>query len=165
LFDRYDHALEARMAKMFVASRPALRRPVIVAALCLFAVLVFLSFIERDLLRLFCAIFAGVLVWNCLTRFKLEHSIVQSHGESLGTVSKYRRLGTKRGSIIDYSFPSADNKIHFGTHHGYNGLPQEGQTFLVVFNLADPSLSLPLFSFWFYKFVFEFPKNAAPAPA
>ena len=153
------------MAKMVAAPRPALRRTVIVAAICVLAFLVFLSFIERDFLRLFCAIFAGVLVWNCLTRFKLEHSIVQSHRESVGRVSKYRRLGTKRGSIIDYSFLSADNEIHFATHHGDNGLPQEGQTFLVAYNSADPSLSLPLFSFWFYKFAFEFPKNATPASA
>jgi hypothetical protein len=165
LFDRYDQALEARLTKMSVASRPVLRRPVIAAALCLVAVLVFLCLVERDLSGLFCAALAGVLVWNCLKRFKLEHSIVQSHGESLGKVSTYRRIGTKRGSIIDYTFPSADNKIYVGAHQGYDVLPQEGQTFLVVYNLADPSLNLPLFSFWFYRFAFESSENAIPSSA
>jgi hypothetical protein len=103
-----------------------------------------------------------VLVWNCFTRLKLERSIIPSHGESLATVSEYRRLGTKRGAIIDYTFLSADNRTHFGTLRGSTDLPQEGRTFVVVYNLAEPSLSLPLFSFWFYKFSFELSEAGAP---
>lgn len=161
MFDRYDQALEAKMGTMVGASRPVLRTPVILAALCFFAVLVCFAFIERGLPRIFCAIFAGVLVWNCLRRLKLEHSIVQSHSESIGTVSNHQRLGMKRGATIDYSFLSADNKTHFGTVHGDTALPHAGQTFVVVYSLAEPSLSLPLFSFWFYRFAFEVPETDA----
>jgi hypothetical protein len=164
LFDRYDQALDAKMATMVgVASpsRPILRTPVIIAALCFFAVLVCFALIEPGLPRIFCAILAGVLVSNCLTRLKLEHSIVQSHSESLGTVSNHKRLGIKRGAVIDYSFLSADSKTHFGTVHGDTALPHKGQTFVVVYSLAEPSLSLPLFSFWFYRFAFEVPETDA----
>jgi hypothetical protein len=151
--------------KMSVASRPALRRAVLAAAFCLVAALVLLSLVERDLSRIFCAALAGVLVWNCLKRFKLEHSIVQSHGESMGKVSTYRRIGTKRGCTIDYTFPTSENKIYVGSHQAYDGLPQEGQRFLVVYNLADPSINLPLFSFWFYRFAFEPSEKAIPSSA
>jgi hypothetical protein len=151
LFDRYDQALEAKLVRMVCVSRPVLRKLIIIVSLSLFAALVCVSFVEPGFPRIFCTILAGVLVWNCLTRLKLEHSIVQSHGEALGTASKYRRLGTKRGAVLDYNFLSAGNRLQFGTLRGSTELPQEGQTFLVVYNLADPSLSLPLFSFWFLQ--------------
>jgi hypothetical protein len=154
--------MEAKITNAVRASRPVLRTPVIVAALCFFTVLVYISFVELGWTRIFFALLACVLVWNCFTRFKLEHSIVQSHGESMGTVSNYRRLGTKRWGIIDYTFVSADNKTDFGTLRGSTELPQQGQTFLVIYNLLEPSLSLPLFSFWFYRFDFEFRENDVP---
>jgi hypothetical protein len=161
LFDRYDEGQEAKLAKIVGVSRPVVRRPVFIAAFSFFAVLACSSVIATGFTRIFCATLAAVVAWNCFTRHKLEHFIVQSHGESLGIVTKHRRLGIKRGAIIDYTFLSADGRTHFGTLHGSTGLPQEGQTFMVIYNLADPSLNLPLFSFWFYEFDFEFPETIA----
>jgi hypothetical protein len=159
LFDRYDKAQEAKLAKIVGVSRPVMRRPVFIAAFCFFAVLVCASFSATGFTRIFSAILAAVLAWNCFTRHKLEHLIVQSHCESLGIVTKHRRLGIKRGAVIDYTFLSADGRTHFGTLHGSTGLPQQGHTFMVIYNLPDPSLNLPLFSFWFYEFDFEFPET------
>lgn len=161
LFDRYDEAQEAKLTKTVGTSRPVVRRAVFIAAFCLFAVLGCSSFIATGFTRIFCAVLAAILAWNCFTRHKLEHFIVQSHGESLGMVTKLGRLGIKRGAIIDYTFLTADGGTHFGTLHGSTALPQEGHTFLVMYNLAEPSLNLPLFSFWFYEFDFEFPETVA----
>lgn len=153
-----DEALEAKVARV---SRPVLRKLLIGTIPCLCAVLVYFSVVEPGLPRVFFAVFAGVITWNCLKRLQLERSIVQNHGESVGTVLEHRRLGIKRGSIIDYAFLSADNRTNVGKVKGSTALPKEGQTFVVVYNLREPSLSLPLFSFWFYEFDFEFPKTSA----
>ena len=48
---------------------------------------------------------------------------------------------------------------------GVRWIATGGQRFLVVYNLTDPSMNLPLFSFWFYRFAFEPSEKAIPTSA
>jgi hypothetical protein len=39
-------------------------------------------------------------------------------------------------------------------------MPKEGQSLPIVYKLEDPSVSLPLSSFWFYEFPVEFSRSS-----
>ena len=87
--------------------------------------------------------------------------------ESWGRRGKSIRARAIRGkawSLIEYEFHSADHQGHWGTVRGGLMLPRKGQTAVVVHNLEDPSLNLPLSSFWLYQFPFEFPSTQNPSP-
>jgi hypothetical protein len=150
-----DDALETKLERV---SRPVLRKLLVGAVPCVCAVLVYFAVVEEGFTRIFLGLLAVVIGWNFFSRLKLEHAIVENHRESVGKVL-YRRLGVKRGALVEYEFLSADNQAHWGTVRGGLMLPRKGQTVVVVYNLGDPSLNLPLSSFWFYEFPFEFPST------
>jgi hypothetical protein len=65
----------------------------------------------------------------------------------------YTKLeGRRRGARIKYVFLSSDNKLHVDNVSGAASMPKEGQSLPLAFKLDDPSISLPLSSFWFYEF-------------
>ena len=145
--------LEQRLALL---PGPVLRRTLITGVLCLCVVLLYFFAVEKGLSRLFYLVFATAILMECLRRFKREHAIVSDCGKAVGTVLAHKRLGAKRGARIKYGFLSADNKLHVGNVGGTPFMPKEGQSLPIVYKLEDPSISLPLSSFWFYEFPVEF---------
>ena len=144
-----DDALEERLKRL---SSPVPRRALICGIPCLCAVLVYFFVFERGLSRFFYLIFAAAILWDCLLRFRREYAIVGHYGKAVGTVSAHHRMGPRRGARIKYSFLSADDKVHIGGVGGTAFLPKEGQTLAVLYKLEDPTINLPLASFWFYRF-------------
>ena len=98
----------------------------------------------------------AAILMECLLRFKRKHAIVSDHGKAVGTGLVHKRLGARRGARIKYGFLSADNKLHVGNVGGTPFMPKEGQSLPIVYKLEDPSISLPLSSFWFYEFPVEY---------
>ena len=139
--------LEQRLALL---PGPVLRKILITGILCL--VLLYFFAVEQGLSRFFYLVFATAILMECLLRFKREQAIVSDCGKAVGTVLVHKRLGTRRGTRIKYGFLSADNKLLVGNVEGTPFMPKEGQSLPIVFKLEDPSISLPLSSFWFYKF-------------
>jgi hypothetical protein len=134
-------------------SRAALRTGMIAAILCVWAGLFAFAALKQGVAGVFAAILALMLGWNSFSHVKLERSILGNFGESLGTVLEYRRLGIKRGAVIVYEFLANDNRTHAGTDRGGLDMPAKGQKLLIIYNLNEPLLNLPLSSFWFYRFV------------
>ena len=95
--------------------------------------------------------FATAMFMECLLRFKREHEIVSDYGKAVGTVLVHKGLGARRGARIKYGFLSADNKLHVGNVGAIPFMPKERQSVPIVYKLDDPSISLPLSSFWFYE--------------
>ena len=145
--------LEQRLALL---TGPVLRKILIGGILCLCVVLLYFFVVEQGLSRLFYLAFATAILVECLLRFKREHAIVGDCGKAVGTVLEHKRLGARRGARIKYGFLSADNKLHVGNVGGTPFMPKEGQSVPIVYKLEDPSISLPLSSFWFYEFPVEF---------
>jgi len=145
--------LEQRLALL---PGPVLRKILITGILCLCVVLLYFFAVEQGLSRLFYLVFVTAILMECLLRFKREHAIVSDCGKAVGTVLAHKRLGARRGARIKYGFLSADNKLHVGNVGGTRFMPKEGQSLPIVYKLEDPSISLPLSSFWFYDFQVEF---------
>jgi hypothetical protein len=131
---------------------PVLRKILISGILGLCVVLLYFFAVEQGLSRFFYLAVAAAILMECLLRFKREHAIVSDYGKAVGTVLVHKRLGPRRGARIKYGFLSAGNKLYLGNVGGTPFMPKEGQSLPIVFKLEDPSISLPLSSFWFYKF-------------
>ena len=102
---------------------PVLRKLLISGILSLRVVLLYFVDVEQGLSRLFYLAFATAIFMGCLLRFEREHAIVSDCGKAV-----------------------VDNVS------GAASMPKEGQSLPLVFKLDDPSISLPLSSFWFYEF-------------
>jgi len=125
------------------------------------------SLVEFYVYVLFCCIFSllnkachGFSIWRlprqCLWSvcFDLSGSTQSSaiaEGKAVGTVLVHKGLGARRGARIKYGFLSADNKLHVGNVGTIPFMPKERQSVPIVYKLDDPSISLPLSSFWFYE--------------
>jgi len=132
---------------------PVLRKLLISGILFLCVVLLYFVDVEQGLSRLFYFAFATTIFITCLLRFKRERAIVGDCGKAVGTVVMRTRVeGRRRGARIKYAFLSSDNKLHVGNASGAASMPKEGQSLPIVFKLTDPSISLPLSTFWFYEF-------------
>jgi hypothetical protein len=131
---------------------PALRKLLISGILFLCVVLLYFVDVEQGLSRLFYFAFATTIFITCLLRFKRENAIVRDCGKAVGTVLMHARLEGRRGARIKYVFLSSDDKLHVGNVSGAASMPKEGQSLPIGFKLDDPSISLPLSSFWFYEF-------------
>lgn len=132
---------------------PVLRKLLISGILFLRVVLLYFVDVEQGLSRLFYLAFATAIFMGCLLRFEREHAIVSDCGKAVGTVVMYTKLeGRRRGARIKYVFLSSDNKLHVDNVSGAASMPKEGQSLPLAFKLDDPSISLPLSSFWFYEF-------------
>jgi hypothetical protein len=132
---------------------PVLRKLLISGILFLCVVLLYFVDVDQGLSRLFYLAFATAIFMGCLLRFKREHAIVSDCGKAVGTVVMHTKLeGRRRGARIKYVFLSADNKLQVGNVSGTSSMPKEGQSVPIVFKVEDPSISLPLTSFWFYEF-------------
>lgn len=134
---------------------PVLRKMLITGILSLCVVLSYFFAVE-GLSRLLYLVFATAILMACLLRFKREHIIVSDYGKAVGTVLVYKRLGARSGVRIKYGFLSADNQLHVGNVGGTKFMPKEGQSLPIAYSLEDPSISLPLASFWFYEFQLDF---------
>ena len=141
--------LERRLALL---PSPVLRKILISGILGLCVVLLYFVAVEQGLSRFFYLAVAAAILMECLLRFKRERAIVSDYGKAVGTVLVHKRLGPRRGARIKYGFLSAGNKLYLGNVGGTPFMPKEGQSLPIVFKLEDPSISLPLSSFWFYKF-------------
>jgi hypothetical protein len=134
---------------------PVLRKILTAGILCLCVVLLYFFAVEHGMSRLFYLAFATAILMVCLLRFKREYAIVSDCGKAVGTVFAHKRLGARRGARIKYGFLSTDNKLHVGNVGGTAFMRNEGQSLPIVYKLEDPSISLPLSSFWFYEFPVE----------
>lgn len=141
--------LERRLALL---PSPFLREKLISGILCLCVVLLYFFAVEQGLSRLFYLAVATAILMVCLLRFKREHAIVSDYGKAVGTVLVHKRLEARRGAPIKYGFLSAGDKLHLGNVGGTPFMPKEGQSLPIAYKLEDPSISLPLSSFWFYEF-------------
>jgi len=149
--------LEQRLALL---PGPVFRKILIIGILCLCVVLLYFFAVEHGLSRIFYLVFATAILVGCLLQFKREHKIVSDCGKAVGTVLVHKTLGPRRRARIKYGFLSADNKLHVGNVGGTPFMPKEGQSLPIVYKLEDPSVSLPLSSFWFYEFPVEFFRSA-----
>ena len=134
---------------------PVLRKILISGILGLCVVLLYFFAVEKGLSRFFYLAVAAAILMECLLRFKREHAIVSDYGKAVGTVLVHKRLvrlAARRGARIKYGFLSAGNKLYLGNVGGTPFMPKEGQSLPIVYKLEDPSISLPLSSFWFYEF-------------
>jgi hypothetical protein len=141
--------LEQRLALL---PSPVLRKILIRGILGLCVVLLYFFAVEQGLSRLFYLAAAAAILMECLLRFKREHAIVCDYRKAVGIVLVHERLGARRGVRIKYGFLSAGNNLYIGNVGGTLFMPKEGQSIPIVHKLEDPSISLPLSSFWFYKF-------------
>lgn len=144
-----DDALEKWIARL---SDPVLRIGRICAIPTLCAVLLYFFVTERGFSRFLLLVFAAVILWQCRVRFTREHAIVTHYGKAVGTVFVREKLGRRRGVRIEYGFLSADDKLYIGKVDGSPFLPKEGQTIPLIYKIDDPSINLPVGSFWFYDF-------------
>jgi hypothetical protein len=108
--------------------------------------------VGEGLSRFFYLAFASAIAIDCLRRFRREHRVVMHFGKAVGTVLVHKKQGPRRGARIKYGFLSADEKMYLGTVGGTPFLPKHGQTLLIAYNLENPSINMPLSSFWFYDF-------------
>ena len=141
-----DDALEKRLARL---SSPVLRISRICGVPGLCAVLLYFFVTDRGLSQFFLLVLSAVFFWICWTRLRREHAIVAHYGKAVGTV--FVRERSRRGAHIEYGFLSADDKLYIGKVAG-RILPKEGQTIPVVYEVEEPSINLPVTSFWFYEF-------------
>jgi hypothetical protein len=147
-----DEALERTLGAV---NSPHLRRPYLccIACLCLAFLCVFA--VERDISRFICLAIAAAIAFGYVTHVK-ERAIIRHLGKAVGTVYVFQKRGGGRSvqRYIKYAFLSVEDRLFvgrstIGRSAGIDGL---GQTVPVLYNLEDPSVNLPLPSFWLYKF-------------
>jgi hypothetical protein len=144
-----DEVLEKRLARL---SDPVLRITRILGIPVLCAVLLYWFVTESGISRFVLLFIVAVFLFMGTVQLKREYAIVAHYGKAVGTVFVREKPGLRRGVRIEYGFLSADDKLYIGEVSGSAFLPKEGQTIPVVYKIEDPSISLPVGSFWFYDF-------------
>lgn len=134
------------------ASRPVLRKLLIIMLACLVATLVFFVIVSTDLLqRLIYAVFSAAIAIQCALQFMRERLILLKPAEAAGSVRERTRLGHRRGVRIRYRFVAADGKTYTGTILGSVFLPQQGQQIDILYRRDDPGRNLPRRRFWLHE--------------
>jgi hypothetical protein len=145
-----DVELEQRLA----ASRdPALQTALIVVLVFLYFFGSYFFTLDHGLERFLWPVIANAVLLACVLQFRREHAVIANCGKAVGTVLLCEKLGQGRRARfrIKYGFFSVDHKLHIGKSSVPRPNLKEGQTLAILYDLNDPSRSLPLSGFCFYN--------------
>ena len=91
-------------------------------------------------------------------RFRKESRLIRECTSTIATVTSWKRAeGTDGGSVytVGYRFVAEDGHEYTGNDSSHEELPREGQPLRVSYARTNPGKSLPMDSFWFYRFTYS----------
>ena len=102
------------------------------------------------------AITLGV-VGTALHRLRKERALLNGHATTIATVTHWERNpGLEGGHVysVEYRFLGPDGTEYVGKATSQVELPPVGEMLPISYMYSDPTLNLPLATFWFFRFTY-----------
>jgi len=92
-----------------------------------------------------------------LYRFQRERLLLKGRTTTIATVTHWQKTKDSDGGYsysVRYQFLGPNGKLYSGKETSQVELPQQGEMLPISYLTDDPSQSLPLAIFWFFRFTY-----------